>query len=549
MKSIDLNNDDERDYNYGDLSGETTSGNNPSFWINSSIPISYESLMDNISVEVVIVGGGISGITTAYLLAKEGRSVAVIEDGNIGSGETGRTTAHLVNALDDRYFEIEKALGPIAAKLAAESHTAAINMVENIVMEEGIKCDFVRLDGYLFPGPFDTIETIRKEFDATQRAGIETSLVNKMPGIQNEVGEFLKFPNQAQFHPLKYLKALCEKIHSYGGMIFTGTHAKTINGDGIETSEGYKVSAKYVAVATNTPVNNRFVLHTKQAPYRTYVIGAKVLKGKLPKALWWDTGDQSVNSHIKPYHYVRLQPYDHQFDLLIIGGEDHKTGQDDKEMVDRFQNLKIWAQERFPILDIEFKWSGQVMEPVDYLAYIGRNPNDSDNVFVASGDSGNGMTNGTIAAIMIRDLINGNRNRWENIYDPGRINLETTKDFLEENLNVARKYKELFTAGDMEKDGILPVNSGTVIRDGISKLAIYRDEFGELHAYNAMCPHMKCVVHWNNTEKSFDCPCHGSRFTCFGKVVNGPANTDLSIEKVPDDAFLMERIYAQRAKE
>jgi glycine/D-amino acid oxidase-like deaminating enzyme/Rieske Fe-S protein len=549
MKSIDLNNDEERDYNFNDLTGENTSGSNPSFWVNSAIPISYSSLLDDISVEVVVVGGGIAGITTAYLLAKEGRSVAVIEDGNIGSGETGRTTAHLVNALDDRYFEIEKSLGPDAARLAAESHTVAIDLIESIINEEGIICDFQRLDGYLFPGPNDTIETIRKEYEATQRAGIETTIVRKMPGIANEEGEFLKFPNQAQFHPLKYLKGVCEKILSYGGMIFTGTHAKTINEKGIVTSQGYKVKAKYIVVATNSPVNNKFIMHTKQVPYRTYVIGAKVLKGSIPKALWWDTGDQSAASHIKPYHYVRLQPFDHKFDLLIVGGEDHKTGQSEDIVIDRFQNLKNWAAERFPIKEIEYKWSGQVMEPVDYLAFIGRNPTDSDNIFVASGDSGNGMTHGTIAGMVIRDMINGNINRWENLYDPNRINLETSKDFIEENLNVVKQYKDLFTKGEIEKDDLLPLNTGTVIRDGISKLAIYRDDFGELHAYNATCPHMKCVVHWNNSEKSFDCPCHGSRFTCYGTVVNGPANSDLKIEKVPDDAFVFEKIYAQKVNE
>jgi glycine/D-amino acid oxidase-like deaminating enzyme/nitrite reductase/ring-hydroxylating ferredoxin subunit len=539
----------ENDFEYEDKSGNRTSGSKNTFWINSAVPISYSQLQQNLDVDVVVVGGGIAGVTTAYLLLKSGRSVAIVEDGYIGSGETGRTTAHIVNALDDRYYILEELFGEDGAKLAAESHTTAISQIEQIVVEENINCDFERLDGYLFLHQSDTIESLQKELEATQRAGIKTEWLEKVPGLPAQPGPCIKFPNQAQFHPMKYLKGVCDAIISMGGMIFTNTHAKKIQKTEITTSEGFKVKAKHIVVATNTPVNNVVAMHTKQAPYRTYVIGAKVPKGLLPKALWWDTGDKNSKYHTEPYHYVRLHNYDHQYDLLIIGGEDHKTGQDEDKLTDHFSELKNWAMTLFPIKSIEYKWSGQVMEPVDYLAFIGRNPMDSDNVYIITGDSGNGITHGTIAGIMICDMIGGKSNPWEKIYDPSRINTASAKEFIEENLNVVKQYKDLFTGSDDKKEDLLPLNCGTVIRSGIKKLALYRDDFGELHAYNAICPHLKCVVHWNQDEKSFDCPCHGSRFTCYGKVVNGPANADLSREKVPDDIEAYLTIHAQYKNE
>jgi glycine/D-amino acid oxidase-like deaminating enzyme/nitrite reductase/ring-hydroxylating ferredoxin subunit len=534
----------ENDYNFNDQSGEYTSGNRNSFWINSAAPISFSQLQQNLDLDVVVVGGGIAGVTTAYLLLKNGRSVAIVEDGYIGSGETGRTTAHIANALDDRYYILEELIGTEGAKLAAESHTAAINTIEKIVMDENITCDFERLDGYLFLHPTDKEDSLRKEFEATQRAGIDTQWLEKVPGIPAQSGPCLKFPNQAQFHPMKYLNGVCDAIISMGGLIFTNTHAKKIDKKGVITSNGFKVSAKHIVVATNTPVNNLVTMHTKQAPYRTYVIGAKIPKGLLPKALWWDTGNKRSKHHIEPYHYIRIHDYDHQSDLLIIGGEDHKTAQPGDKIIDRFQELKNWATSLFPINKIEYKWSGQVMEPVDSLAFIGKNPGD-DNIYIVTGDSGNGITHGTIAGIMIADMVAGKGNQWEQIYDPSRINSASAKEFLEENLNVAKQYKDLFTGDDDRKEELLPLNCGTVIRSGIKKIALYRDDFGELHAYSAVCPHLKCVVHWNKDEKSFDCPCHGSRFTCYGKVVNGPANVDLSREKVPDDIEAYLTIHAQ----
>ena len=270
-------------------------------------------------------------------------------------------------------------------------------------------------------------------------------------------------------------------------------------------------------VATNTPVNDWVAIHTKQVAYRTYVIGMKVAKGSVTKALYWDTPN--------PYHYVRLQDVgDHE--VLIVGGEDHKTGQAD-DADERFARLEGWTRERFPAAEeVEFHWSGQVMEPIDGLAFIGRNPGDQ-NIYVVTGDSGNGMTHGTIAGILLTDLIRGRENKWETLYDPSRISMKAAPEFAKEILNVTAQYGDYATAGDVDRVEEIAAGTGALMRHGLKKVAVYRDSHGELHKCSAICPHLGCIVDWNSAEKTWDCPCHGSRFDPYGKVLNGPANTGL----------------------
>jgi glycine/D-amino acid oxidase-like deaminating enzyme/nitrite reductase/ring-hydroxylating ferredoxin subunit len=509
-----------------------TSGKNISYWIDSIEPIFFEKLNNNIEVDVAVIGGGISGITTAYLLSKEKLKVAVIEDGFIGSGETGRTTAHLVNALDDRYYELENIIGEEKTLLAAESHTEAINLIESIVKRENIECNFERVDGYLFLHPSDKPETLEKEFYAAKKAGIKISAEKNINGIEFKNGPVLKFSDQAQFHPLKYLKGLCEKIIFNGGEIFTQTHAADISDKTVKTDSGYTITAGKIVVATNTPVSNRFIIHTKQFPYRTYVMAFKIPRGSIPKILLWDTGDKDSVWHTHPYHYVRVSDYNEDFDLLISGGEDHKTGQAEKENIPeegRYEKLYSWTKNKFPLAgEVLYQWSGQVMEPMDSLAFIGKNPGD-DNIFVVTGDSGNGMTHGTLAGMILTDLIMGRENKYSELYDPSRKSLKTLDIFIGEQLNVAKQYINLFTEGDIQNLDQLLSGEGAVIKDNLKKIAVFRDETGKYHLFSAVCPHLKCIVEWNGDEKTFDCPCHGSRFSCFGKVINGPANTDLEI--------------------
>ncbi|MBZ4042113.1 FAD-dependent oxidoreductase [Flavobacterium hibisci] len=509
-----------------------TSGENVSFWIDSSPIISGDKPNQDIDTEVLIIGGGIAGLTTAYKLLKAGKKVVIVEDGFIGSGETGRTTAHLTCALDDRYYFLENTFGEEAAKLAAESHAAAIDEIEKIVDDLNIECSFKRANGYLFLHPTDKEKNLEKEFNATQRAGLKTALLKGIPGLANcEQQSCVAFSNQAQFHVLHYLKGLADAVISLGGIIYTEAHAENITKKGAKVN-GFTFSANHIVVATNTPINDVVTMHTKQHAYRTYVIAGKVRKGTLPYSLWWDTGDQESKWVSQPYHYVRLESFDDHYDLLISGGEDHKTGQADEENIPesaRYDRLEAWTRNYFPMLedDLTYRWSGQVMEPVDSLGFMGKNPGD-DNIYIITGDSGNGMTHTTIGAMIICDSIMGIKNKWEDLYNPSRITLKTTGDFIKEAGNMASQYLDWISGSDLDNTADLPPGEGAIINSGLKKIAVYRDYDNALKAFSAVCPHLGCVVQWNNDEKSFDCPCHGSRFDSEGTVINGPAQGDLS---------------------
>jgi glycine/D-amino acid oxidase-like deaminating enzyme/nitrite reductase/ring-hydroxylating ferredoxin subunit len=497
-------------------------GHTDSYWMVSEQLRTPPALAQDLRTDVCVIGAGIAGVTTAYLLATGGKRVVVLEDGPIGGGETGRTTAHLSNALDDRYHVLERLHGSEGARIAAASHGAAIDRIEAIVREESIECDFRRLDGYLFVPPGDSTDILEAELEAARRAGlVEVALLPRAPLRSFNTGPCLHFPRQGQFHPLSYINGLVAALERMGGRIF-GAHVNGVEAGPpaeIATESKRTVTADFVVCATNTPVIDWLVIHSKQAAYRTYAIGARV-SGEIPTALFWDTAD--------PYHYVRRAG-----DILIVGGEDHKTGQED-DGADRFDRLDRWTRDRFPVGSVEFRWSGQVMEPVDALGYIGRNPADKAHVFVATGDSGHGMTHGTIAGMLISDLILGRPNRWEKLYDPGRKSLKSTGEYVKENLNVAKQYADYVTPGEVHSEDEIQPGHGAVVRHGLKKMAVYRDEAGALHRASAVCPHLGCIIHWNSLERTWDCPCHGSRFGVDGKVLNGPAMGGLQVGEAKD---------------
>jgi glycine/D-amino acid oxidase-like deaminating enzyme/nitrite reductase/ring-hydroxylating ferredoxin subunit len=500
-------------------------GQSTSVWMADELP-NRPPLDGDARADVCVVGSGIAGLTTAYLLAKQGKSVIVLEAGAVGGGMTARTTAHLSNAIDDRYTEIERIHGPENARLAAAAHTAAIDAIERIARDERIACDFERLDGYLFAPPGQSPRPLDDELTAAHRAGLtQVRKLDRAP-VPFETGPCLRFPDQGQFDPIKYLAGVAKALEGMGGRVHGNSHVRRVEG-GPPTravlNDGRAVTADAVVVATNSPVNDRVVIHTKQAPYITYAVALKVPRGSVTRLLLWDTLD--------PYHYVRLAGgpgAGSDCDLLVVGGEDHKTGQGDDAHC-RHDQLIRWAKDRFPTAhEAAYRWSGQVMETVDGLAFIGKNPLDSGNVYVATGDSGMGMTHGTIAGLLLCDLILGRPNPWAAVFDPARKRTGSLWEFTRENVNVAVQYAGWLTGGDVSGADQIPPGGGAVIRRGLGKVAVYRDDSGRTHECSAVCTHLGCIVAWNHCERTWDCPCHGSRFDPYGQVVEGPAAADLA---------------------
>lgn len=495
----------------------------PSYWMTTSALPDFEPLKSNLRVQVGIVGGGISGLTTAYELTRRGFSVIVLDDGLIGGGETSRTTAHLSNALDDRYYILEQYLGNDNARIAAESHSAAITFIEKVCVQNEIACGFERLDAYLFNPPGEGSDNLEKELQAAQRAGIQgVSLVERAPLTSFDSGPCVKFPNQAQFMPLMYMEGLARCIVAQVGQVATRTHVESMEehaqGCRLMTDSGFVVEAENLVIATNSPINNPFFPHLKQASYRTYVIAGHIPRGSVLKALYYDTKD--------PYHYIRIVE-NQDADLLIVGGEDHRVGIS-KNALEIYGILESWTRERFPQFGpVTQRWSGQIVEPIDGVAFIGRSKPGS-RIFIVTGDSGNGLTHGTIAGLLIPDLIMGVSNPWEKLYDPSRKSVAAFRPFMEENAETLAQYRDWVTQADVVSVDEIPPNSGAILRKGLKKIAAYKDDLGRVHLLSAICPHLKGLVRWNAVEKTWDCPCHGSRFKCTGEVINGPANASLT---------------------
>lgn len=509
-----------------------TNGASTSIWMSDARLPEYGPLQDDLQADVCVIGGGIAGLTTAYLLSREDLRVVLIDAFGIGAGETGRTTAHFFPP-DEWYADLEQGFGGGNARLVAQAFARAIELVQTIVEHERIDCGFERLDGYLYALPGNGFKDLRREYEAARRAGADVELLERVPGLSFDSGPCVRYRSQAQFHPLRYLNGLAEAFVRRGGRICGRTRALEIRASGtartVVTPAG-TITCGSVVVATNTPFNNRVVMHTKQAGYRTYVIGVRVPRGSVPRILLWDTGD--------PYYYLRLQsPEDvDDHDVLIVGGADHKVGTD-SHPGHRYDEIERWVRERFPMAGaVAYRWSGEVMEPSDGPAYLGHNPMDDRNVYIITGDSGNGMTHATIGAMIIRDQITGRPNPWAPFYAPSRKVRHGLSDFMHEQADTLSHYGDWARAGEVRSPAEIAAGEGAVLGQGRHKLAVYRDESGALHTLSARCTHLGCVVHWNAAEKSWDCPCHGSRFAIDGEVLHGPAPSALEAAGLPDPA-------------
>jgi glycine/D-amino acid oxidase-like deaminating enzyme/nitrite reductase/ring-hydroxylating ferredoxin subunit len=506
-----------------------------SLWM-AATPVAEASPLEaDAQTDVVVVGSGIAGLSTAYELARLGRSVIVIDRGAIGSGMTARTTAHLASELDDTYHELIGARGEDEARRYHESQLAAVNRIEAICGEEGTACDFRRLDGFLIPSEDGGLDLLEREFEACRTLGVEVEWAERapMPGLDS--GRCLRFPNQGRFHPTRYLSGLARAIVRNGGQLFSDTayvdHREEDGGVVLETEGGATIRAGTAVFATNSPVNAKVALHTKQTPMRTYAIAGVVPRGSVPDALLWDTLD--------PYHYVRIQERSEDEDWLIVGGEDHRSGEA-SDMDRRIGALAEWTRRRYPGFGaVEYSWSGQVLETVDFMPFSGRNPG-SENVYVHTGDSGQGITNGVAGALTIVPLILGEDSRFAEVLDPSRkpASLTALREFADGVAGAVKNLAEHVIPGSAEPDeapepgelasaDALAPGMGAILREGTAKIAAYRKPDGELVRRSAVCTHVGCIVHWNPFEQCWDCPCHGSQFAPDGAVLNGPALTPL----------------------
>ena len=492
-----------------------------SLWMDSSV-IEAPALDRDEQAEVVVVGSGMAGMSVAYELAATGQDVVVVDRGSIGMGMTSRTTAHLTAQCDDGFDQLVSRRGEEIAKLWYQSQAACIARIEAIQKEHDIACDFRRLDGHLFLAPGTDPRMLDKEYDATRKVGMPVSKHTGVPFRGNEATPSLRYPDQATFHPLKYLSGLANAICGRGGRFYADTIVGSVEEDanGVTVRAGARViSAKFAVIATNSPINDKYAIHTKQAPYRTYAMAFAIPKGLLPDGLYWDT--------LETYHYVRLETGRDSDDVLIVGGADHKSGEAD-DAAARFGALEAWIRDLLPGLGRELhRWSGQVQEPIDYCAFIGFNPGER-RTLIATGDSGQGMTHGAVAGMLIRDLILQDESPWREVYDPARKPVKATGTFVRENLTAVKNFSEYVAPGEIRSWDELAPGEGAIVRSGLHKIAAYRDDDGRLVLRSAACTHLGCHVHWNSFERCWDCPCHGSQFAPDGTALNGPAIAPLA---------------------
>ncbi|MEZ2330652.1 FAD-dependent oxidoreductase [Mesorhizobium sp. RCC_202] len=495
-------------------------------WMNVDVYPDAPKFSGNKSCDTVIIGSGIAGLSVAYELSSIGQKVIVIDRGPIAGGMTSRTTAHLAPICDDGLSALINLRGEETARLFQESQEAAVARIEENIAELRIECNFRRLDAFLFPAmgvePKDARDQRQQEFDAARKVGAVAELITGAPLKGLEKAPVLRYPNQATFHPLRYMRGLAAAIRAKGGLIFAHSPVVAVEelpdgGVRVATENGGVIEAAAAAVATNSPINDRFKLHTKLSPYRTYAMAFTLPCGDLPDALFWDTGD--------PYHYVRMDPGPGSVDYLIAGGADHKSGEADDGDV-RFEAIEAWIRQLVPSLGKEVtRWSGQVLDTIDYCAFIGLNPGGKA-VYVVTGDSGQGMTHGALSGMLLANLISGRESPWAAVYEPSRKTPSGVLNYVRENLSVIKNLAGYVLPGELDSVDELQPGQGGILR-ALGRIAACRDLDGKLYQHSATCTHSGCEVAWNSTEQCWDCPCHGSHFAPDGTVLNGPAVTPL----------------------
>ncbi len=499
-----------------------------SIWIDTAPSTSYPPLRETLEVDVAIVGAGITGITAAYLLASAGKSVVLLDKGRIAMSETGHTTAHIVAATDADYRDLVGVHGKDGARTDSEAIRSAIALIRSLVADLAIDCGLEPLDGYLYAEEEKHRKYLERQQESLREGGIETEWVDDVPLPFPTIGG-LRYRNQYAFHVRRYLLAVADAAVKNGARIFEDSLVSEVenaetDGRCTVTCDGGKVRAEHVLLATHVPINDRGALWMKMHVTRTYVVAAPIEPGRVADALFWDTA--------YPYHYTRLVDTGKGL-FLIVGGEDRDVGKEENDEA-RYRALEEYCRTRFGVTAFTHRWSGQINEPADMLPFIGESTLGK-NVWMSTGYSGTGMTYGTLAATLLADFALGRENRFAKLYHPSR----TKAGSLLENVvtkvtEIPKRLIEKATNLDVEAKSVAEVREGegAIVSSGGEKRAVARIG-GELRALDPTCTHMGCTVAWNGAEKSWDCPCHGSRFDTTGAVLNGPATTPLARRDIP----------------
>jgi glycine/D-amino acid oxidase-like deaminating enzyme/nitrite reductase/ring-hydroxylating ferredoxin subunit len=494
------------------------SGKHISYWIDSTPTFNFPTLSNDISVDVAIVGAGISGVTAARLLKRAGKTVAVIESRQISTGVSGHTTAKVTSLHQLIYADLIKNHGEEKARIYAQSNQAALEFVAKTVAEEQIDCDFSRQSAYTFAESEEHLQDIEKEVEAAIKLGLPATLVRKT-SLPFPIAGAVKFDNQAQFHSRKYLLHLIKQIPGDGSYVFENTRVEKVEENNlcqVITNNGI-IQAKNVIVATNIPITDEGLFFAKTYPKRSYIIAARIAGDQAPQGMYIGTGEK--------YYSIRTTP-DKDGLLLLVGGGGHKVGTVENTE-EKYLDLENYARSRFGVDTIDYRWSTQDFVSFDKIPYVGKLTPVSKHTFVATGFSLWGMTQGTLSGMILADTILGIENPATDLYDATRATPFVKPEGIKQNLEVGAHWLGDRLKGLNKSLEDVAINQGKVVTVDGDKVAAYRDETGEIHAVSAVCPHLGCIVAWNSGEKSWDCPCHGSRFSCNGEVLHGPTVKDL----------------------
>jgi glycine/D-amino acid oxidase-like deaminating enzyme/nitrite reductase/ring-hydroxylating ferredoxin subunit len=488
-----------------------------SLWLAGTPATAYPRLQGDLEVDVLILGGGLCGLNSAFLLQQEGVSVAVLEAGRIAAAVTSHSTAKITALHGLIYRELAAKFGLDAARLYAGANQSAVDRYARIIATGAIDCDFRRQPAYTYTISDEDLDDLLEEVEIAEQVGLPSSFTASLP-LPFPVRGAICLDGQALFHPRKYLLAIAEQLTASGGLIFEESRAQQINTSKPEVAtEGGRVRAKQLLICTHFPAQDSTFFFARMFPKYSQILAA-TLNGQLPEGMYYGTGS--------PYCSLRPHP-DADEELLLIGGQDHKTGHAASTM-ENYRKLEEFARRHFPVRDIRYRWSTQDYSTPDRIPFIGHLSPGARRAYVATGFGGWGMTHSMVAAEIMTDQIVGRENPWSSLYDPSRIHLRGVSSFLKENLDAAKLLvKERLQSHEALAPEHLGSGQGGVYDDKHQKIAVARDAHGGLHALSAICPHMGCVVTWNDSDASWDCPCHGSRFNIDGEVFAGPAQTDL----------------------